>query len=87
MIIDDISSWIRLILWFTVTLLEGFQMTVLDFAFGFMLFCKILMDLLQQVLALLKLRFEVQVLKTLSASPEMRDSSYFLQCIQERNHE
>lgn len=87
MIIDDISSWIRLILCSTVTLLEGFQMTVLDFAFGFMLFCKILMALLQQILALLKLRSEVQVLKTLSASPEVRVSSYLLQCIQERNHE
>lgn len=71
----------------TVTLLKGFQMTVLDFAFGFMLFCKILMALLQQILTLLKLKFELQVLKPLIASPEVRDSSYILQGPQERYHE
>lgn len=47
MIINDISSWIRLILCSTVTFLEGFQMTALDFACGFILFCQILMALLQ----------------------------------------
>lgn len=77
MIIDDVSSWIRLILCSTVTLLEGFQMTVLDFTCGFLLFCKILTVLLQHILALSILKFEVQVLKTLSASPEVRDSTFY----------
>lgn len=61
-------------------------MTFFDFAFGFMLFCKILM-VLQQILALSSLKFEVQVFKTVSASPEVRHSSCSLQCIQKKNHE
>lgn len=53
-------------------------MIVLDFACGFILFCKRPMALLQQILALSTPKFEVQVFKILYASSEVKDSSPFI---------
>lgn len=79
MITDGVSSWIRLILYSTMILLELFHMIFLDFACGFTFtFCKRPMALLQWILALSIPKFEVQMFKALYAAYEVRDSSTFI---------